>query len=206
MSQDPLHPPPSINLTVLTPSQASALIDVAAVRGAVEGLESVPDTVLTTRIVGATAGISRFFGVQTSIGAKLLRQEYVEKFGGGGGVILRLNRWPVESQGLLVEVEGQALDASEFELQVASGRIRRAAGWRSGATVTYWGGWGLDGQGYQLPDEVTAAALITVELHLRPAGIVELGETHYREPEGDLTYLPPEATALLSGLGSEGGK
>jgi hypothetical protein len=200
--QDPLHTPRSLEITVATAAAASTIVDAAAVRAAIEGLESVPDSVLVTRIAGATAGISRVFGVSTATGAKLLRQQYVEVFGGGGGVVLQLNRWPVEALTLTVEVAGQILDSSELEIEVAAARVRRVAGWRAGATLTYWAGWVLDGEGYPLPDEVRTAALLAVEYHLRPVGIVQLADTHYREHEGeeDITYLPPEAIALLRGL------
>ena len=195
-------------LTVTVPAVAHGLTDLASVQAEM-GLtgETTDAAYLNGQILTATAAI------QSYCGRSFARETVREVFRDVVAQRLTLARTPVASI-TSVTVDGEALDAADYEADPDSGILYRLSldarlAWVAAkVTVVYVAGYILPGQANRtLPHDIQRACVLTVAANysargrdplVRSEGAQDVGQVSYLDPRVGMEGLPPQAAGLLN--------
>jgi hypothetical protein len=146
-------------LRVITPAQVTDLVELASIKTRLGITDSSEDSNLEEFIEDVTS----VFHEAEVFGRVLARQEYVEPFHPvKASYELCLGCNPIDPDSVSVEIDGEALEATDFEVRDAqAGILYRQAGWPcrhtsdegDGIEVTYKGG-------FLIPASLTAKGVV----------------------------------------------
>lgn len=183
-------------MTVLVPPAARRLSTIPRVRVALDAPASVSDEELGFLLDRASAAIESYCG--RTFGEHTIREDFPAA--GIGGLVL--SAIPVLEVLELFDW-GEALASAAFDLEPATGIIRRADGRAWGAvSITYRAGYSLPGSSAPtLPADVEAACLLEISASYHARGRDPLLRSSSTEGVGASAWATPQAngnTGLLS--------